>query len=463
MTVTPLAIEPLEKPPNATVVLPGSKSITNRALVTAALAMGTTRLKAALFADDTWAMIDCLNALGISCVPNENDASITVHGCGANFTVPATSTVSATPAAVPDAPAAVPNAPVAPNTPVPNAPVLNARRSGTTSRFVMALAALRTQPTVIDGDHQLRARPMGHQIKALRELGVTVDELEIPGRLPVRVNGPISAQSCQIQGDVSSQFASGLLLASGAMREQQLTVELAAEPISWPYLKMTTEVMSAFAANVEISEPSSNGTGRTITVGGGYRSPSTYVIEADASAAAYFLAAAAITGGRVRIAGLGRASIQGDVAFAEVLSQMGASVKMQATSIEICGGELRGVDVDLRDISDTAPTLAVVAAFASGVTRVSGIGFVRHKESDRVAGSVAELRRCGVDATETADGFEVRPQGLPSAATFETYQDHRMAMAFALVGLRVAGVKVRDPGCVAKTFPGYFGALEQLR
>ena len=466
MTVTPLAIEPLEKPPNATVVLPGSKSITNRALVTAALAMGTTRLKAALFADDTWAMIDCLNALGISCVPNENDASITVHGCGANFTVPATSTVPDAPDApvMHDATAVVPDAPVAPNTPaVPNAPVLNARRSGTTSRFVMALAALRTQPTVIDGDHQLRARPMGHQIKALRELGVTVDELEMPGRLPVRVHGPISAQSCQIQGDVSSQFASGLLLASGAMRQQQLTVELAAEPISWPYLKMTTEVMRAFAANVEISEPSSNGTGRTITVGGGYRSPSTYVIEADASAAAYFLAAAAITGGRVRIAGLGRASIQGDVAFAEVLSQMGASVKMQANSIEICGGELRGVDVDLRDISDTAPTLAVVAAFASGVTRVSGIGFVRHKESDRVAGSVAELRRCGVDATETADGFEVRPLGLPYAATFETYQDHRMAMAFALVGLRVAGVKVRDPGCVAKTFPGYFGALEQLR
>lgn len=445
--VDPLPITPLTSPLDATVVLPGSKSITNRALVTAALANGTTRLESALFADDTAAMIDALAALGVSCVADDADGSITVVGRGGEFEGSGGS----------------------------REVMVNARLSGTTSRFLMPVAALRNAPTVIDGDRQLRSRPMAHQIDALRGLGVSVEELARAGHLPVRVQGPIVEHQCRIRGDVSSQFASGLLLAGGT---SSLSLELAGEPVSWPYLKMTMAVMAAFGTQIDIAEmadmadmaaiadmadSAGHGTSRLLTVSGGYESPGTYRIEPDASAASYFLAAAAICGGRVRIEGLGRSAIQGDVGFADVLAQMGAEVNVDQHSIEVSGKELHGVDVDLRDISDTAPTLAVVAAFASGETNVSGIGFVRNKESDRVAGAVTELRRCGVDADQTEDGFVVRPAGLPSGAIFETYQDHRMAMAFALVGLAVEGVAVRDPGCVAKTFPGYFGALEQLR
>ena len=428
--VDPLPIEPLDTPPDTSVVLPGSKSITNRALVTAALARGVTRLESALFADDTLAMIDGLGALGVSCQLNNADGSITVEGCGAEFGESGEATV-------------------------------DARRSGTTSRFLMPVAALRNAPTVIDGDRQLRARPMDHQIAALRDLGVSVTELGRSGRLPVRVQGPIIGRSCSIEGSASSQFASGLLLAGGVAG---LSLRLAANPVSWPYLEMTGAVMGAFGAQVEgMDEGGSALEGPVLTVGGGYASPGTYTIEPDASTASYFLAAAAITGGRVRIEGLGRSSIQGDVAFADVLARMGAEVEVDDDSIEVRGKELRGVDIDLQHISDTAPTLAVVAAFADGVTTVSGIGFARNKESDRVRAPVAELRRCGVDAEETDDGFVVRPSGLVAAAAFETYQDHRMAMAFSLIGLVVEGVSVYDPGCVAKTFPGYFGALEQLR
>lgn len=429
VSADPLPITPLASPLDATVVLPGSKSITNRALLTAALANGTTRLESALFADDTEAMIDGLDALGLSCEIDGADGSITVDGCGGDLSGSGEVAV-------------------------------NARQSGTTSRFLMPVAALRNAPTVIDGERQLRSRPMAHQIDALRELGVSVEELDQAGHLPVRVQGPMLEHKCRVKGDISSQFASGLLLAGGA---SSLSVELVTEPVSWPYLQMTMAVMEAFGARLNIVESPAPESYRLLTVGGRYESPGTYHIEPDASAASYFLAAAAISGGQVRIEGLGRSSIQGDIGFADVLAQMGAEVNVGQYSIEVAGKELRGVDVDLGDISDTAPTLAVVAAFASGVTNVSGIGFVRNKESDRVAATVTELCRCGVDAEQTDDGFVVRPTGRPSGAVFETYQDHRMAMAFALVGLVVEGVAVRDPGCVAKTFPGYFDALGQLQ
>jgi 3-phosphoshikimate 1-carboxyvinyltransferase len=257
-----------------------------------------------------------------------------------------------------------------------------------------------------------------------------------------------------IAGDVSSQFATGLLLAGGTAG---LSVSLTTDAVSRPYLDMTTRVMAEFGAEV------SGGDGDTWHVGGGYRAVADYVVEPDASAASYFLAAAAVTGGRVRIEGLGRASMQGDVAFAEVLAAMGATVDAGADWIEVRGGALHGIDVDLRHISDTAPTLAAVAALADGPTSVTGIGFVRGKESDRIAGPVRELQRCGVPAEATDDGFVVRPAGAPTAARIETYDDHRMAMAFALIGLVVPGIEILDPGCVAKTFPGYFAALDTLR
>ncbi len=430
-----IMIKPLARPPDATVHLPGSKSITNRALVTAALAEGTSRLQGALFADDTLAMVTALDALGIRCFVDQTNGSITVSGVGNDF---ATSSGN-------------------------DEVVVDARRSGTTARFLMPMAALRAAPVIIDGDAQLRARPMAGQIVALRSLGATIEELAKPGCLPVRVQGPIREHRCLVQSDVSSQFASGMLLAGAALRPSGLTTDIPTNAVSWPYLKMTLAVMRDFGAQAQMSCSSNTRNQRSISVSGGYQSRSNYNIEVDASAASYFLAAAAISGGRVCITGLGISSIQGDVAFAEVLANMGAVVKRNENSIELRGAALRGINVNLSDISDTAPTLAVVAAFAKGETTVTGIGFVRNKESDRVAASVNELQRCGVDAAHVHDGFVVRPNGVPHEATFETYQDHRMAMAFALVGLMVEGVAVSDPRCVEKTFPGYFEALDQLR
>ena len=417
-----IRIEPLVEPPSVTVALPGSKSITNRALVVAALADGVSTLHGALFADDTDAMIGCLRALGIEIDVDEVEGTIRVHGCGGELPG--------------------------------RAATVNARQSGTTGRFLVPLVALGAAPVVVDGDPQLRARPMDDLVTALRSLGARVEALDHPGRLPLEVTGPLTGNHVTIAGDVSSQFATGLLLAGGTAG---LSVSLTTDAVSRPYLDMTTRVMAEFGAEV------SDGDGDTWHVGGGYRAVADYVVEPDASAASYFLAAAAVTGGRVRIEGLGRASMQGDVAFAEVLAAMGATVDAGAEWIEVRGAALRGIDVDLRHISDTAPTLAAVAALADGPTSVTGIGFVRGKESDRIAGPVRELQRCGVPAEATDDGFVVRPAGAPTAARIETYDDHRMAMAFALIGLVVPGIEILDPGCVAKTFPGYFAALDTLR
>jgi 3-phosphoshikimate 1-carboxyvinyltransferase len=218
---------------------------------------------------------------------------------------------------------------------------------------------------------------------------------------------------------------------------------------------MTAAVVKAFGGRVDVGENVCR------AAGGGYRSTD-YVVEPDASAASYFFGAAAITGGRVRVEGLGRSSIQGDIAFVDVLARMGVSVAMEDNATEVTGGELHGADVDLSDLSDTAPTLAVVAAFADSPTRVRGIGFIRAKESDRIGAVVGELQKCGVDATEEADGFVVHP-GPIRPAVIDPHDDHRLAMAFALIGLRIPGIEISDPGCVAKTFPGYFDILESLR
>ena len=417
----PLPIVPLAAAPDVDVVLPGSKSITNRALVCAALADGRSTLRGALFADDTLAMLGVLDGLGITTEADEESATIVVDGCGGEL--PGVETE------------------------------VDANQSGTTARFAVPLAALGAAPVVVDAHPQMRGRPMGDQFAALRTMGVTIEELGEPDRLPARITGPIAGAVTSLPGDTSSQFITGLLLAGGT---SSMRVSLTGEIISRPYIEMTGAVMASFGAEVDDDGD------RTWTVGGGYTGTD-YRIEPDASAASYFLAAAAITGGRVRVTGLGRDALQGDVAFAEVLGQMGCTVDLGDDFVEVSGRAHRGVDVDLSDISDTAPTLAVVAAFADSPTRVDGIGFIRDKESDRVAGPVTELRRAGVDAEEFDDGFIVRPAGLPGPATFETYDDHRMAMAFALVGLVVDGVEIRDPGCVAKTFPGFFTALDQLR
>ncbi|MGV3760133.1 MAG: 3-phosphoshikimate 1-carboxyvinyltransferase, partial [Actinomycetota bacterium] len=384
----------------------------------------------ALVADDTDAMRSGLTALGVSVEeegrPDEvGDVTLRVRGCAGR-----------------------PPATVA---------AVDARLSGTTSRFLLPVAALTPGTVRVDGALPLRARPMGPSIAALRQLGVTAVEVGEPGHLPVDLSdGPAAGGELEVAGSASSQFLSGLLLAGPAMRTG-LVVRVAGELVSRPYVDMTVAVMGAFGVHVERPDE------RTWRV-----EPQTYRtaehrIEPDASAASYAFAAAAIAGGSVTVEGLGSRALQGDIAFVDVLEAMGATVERapDRTTVRV-DRPLQGREVDMRHISDTAQTLAVVAAVAEGPTRVTGIGFIRGKETDRIGAVVTELRRAGIDAEEEADGFVVRP-GPARPAVIETYDDHRMAMAFALFGLRHDGIRIADPGCVAKTFPGYWGFLERLR
>lgn len=435
-----LEVEPAPTELDADVRPPGSKSLTNRALICAALADGPTTLEGVLFADDTEAMLQCLHDLGVG---------IRVDRAGVRVVVEPTAQLGG------------------------DGALLDARQSGTTSRFVMPVAALGSGTIVLDGAAQLRARPMADLIDALVALGGSVEPLGDPGFLPVTIEAAgLTGGTIEVAGDVSSQFLSGLLLAAPRMRDG-ITVSVTTELVSVPYVEMTLATMAAFGADstaegltaAAASGPDATGnSGRRIRVEPvGYRSPGTYRVEPDASAASYFLAAAAIRGGRVRVEGLGTESLQGDVAFVDALERMGVDVARTATSLEVRGGGvLHGVDVDFTDISDTAQTLAVVAPFADSPTTITGIGFIRRKETDRIAATVAELRRCGIDAEELDDGIRVHP-GAPQPATVQTYDDHRMAMSFALLGLRVPGIRIADPGCVAKTFPGYWDALDLLR
>ncbi len=420
-----LPILPLSAPLDAVVVLPGSKSITNRALVCAALAEGESVLRGALRADDTEAMLHGLGALGIAVDPNWDRHAVRVRGCAGR--------------------------------PPAELAVIDARMSGTTARFLLPLAAMGRGTRRVDGAQRLRERPMGPALDALRSLGAEVQAIGAPAQLPVELTGgTLLGGSIAVAGEVSSQFLSGLLLSGPAM-PLGLNVRLTTELVSRPYVDMTLAVMAAFG--VDADHPDQD----TWTVAPGTYRGTEYDIEPDATAASYVFAAAVIAGGRVQVEGLGTSSLQGDLAFAGLLREMGADVEQTAQRTTVrATGALRGIEADLSQISDTAQTLAVVAAFADSPTRVRGIGFIRGKETDRIAAVVTELQRAGIDASEEVDGFVVRPGPL-RPAVIQTYGDHRMAMAFALLGLRAPGIEIADPQCVAKTFPDYWSMLERLR
>ena len=426
----PYPVEPFERPIDATVTVPGSKSITNRALVCAALAEGDSTLTGALVADDTLAMIGCLTQLGASIDLDEGVATVRVTGCGGQLR--------------------------------PGPVELDARLSGTTARFLLPVLAIGPGPYRIDGLPPLRSRPMGPGIGGVRALGVELVEQGEPAHLPVVVSGRASGTEIAVPGSVSSQFVSGLLLAAPCFG-RRLSIRVEGELVSRPYVELTRAVMQAFGAEVADVNggPDEQRTGYSVAPDG--YAPATFAVEPDASTASYLLAAAAIRGGRVRVVGLGSATRQGDLAFVDLLERMGATVEVGTDFTEVRGtGDLRGIDVDLVEMPDMAQTLAAVAVFATGPTRVRGIGVVRGHETDRIAAVVTELQRCGVGATETEDGFVVQP-GSVRPAVVQTYDDHRMAMAFALLGLRAPGIEIADPGCVSKTFPGFWSALEGLR
>ena len=423
----PYEIVPFEHELDAVVRPPGSKSITNRALVCAALARGTSTLDGVLFADDTEAMLACLRELGVRMHVDTDAATVEVRGTRGE-------------------------------PPVEGA-LLDARLSGTTSRFVMPVAALGRATVVLDGAEPLRRRPMGDLVRALRGLGASIDRAgrdrdasgadrrgSPRGRPDLGPRRRERASSCPL-------FFSPLRAWTRASRSTSTT-----ELVSRPYVEMTLRVMDAFGAHSTVGDRS-----EIAVLPTGYRSCERYAVEPDASAASYFFAAAAIRGGTVRVEGLGTASLQGDVAFVDVLERMGAEVRRSEHAIEVTGtGELRGIEADFADISDTAQTIAAVAVHATSPTRITGIGFIRGKETDRVAAVVTELRRCGIDATQDEDGFTIVP-GTPRPAVVQTYDDHRMAMSFALLGLRHPGISIADPGCVAKTVPDYWTRLDALR
>jgi 3-phosphoshikimate 1-carboxyvinyltransferase len=411
-------IKPLREPPAVSMRPPGSKSITNRALLCASLAEGTSTLRGALFAQDTQAMMDAVAALGCGLNTDRASGTVQVHGAGRRR---------------------------------PAEPVrIDARQSGTTSRFILPAAALGTARVIVDGAPQLRSRPFGPLLGALEQLGVSVQALERPGCLPIAVRGPALGGDVRVEGHISSQFVSGLLMAAPLM-DRGLRVELSSPSVSVPYVTMTLAVMEAFGVG-------SDG----LAVAPGRYVATDLAIEPDASAAAYFFAAAAISGGRVTVEGLGAGSIQGDVAFVDILERMGALVERGPDRITVRGtGTLHGVHVDMADISDTAQTLAAVAVFADTPTTVAGIGFIRGKESDRIGALATELRRAGIEVATAEDGFTVTP-GTVRPTRFRTYDDHRMAMSLALLGLRAPGVEVEDPGCVAKTYPDFFADLASL-
>lgn len=426
---TMIEMIPVDHPVTGIAHVPGSKSITNRALLIAGLARGHSTLTGALFSDDTRYMAEGLNALGIRVIPDAATDRFEIDGGDGVL------------------PASEAN--------------LFVGNSGTTARFLTAAIALGKGTYRLDGVPRMRQRPIGPLLQALQQLGVDARSEADTGCPPiiVRANG-LTGGHATMAGDQSSQFFTGLLLVA-PYANQGLTIEVEGELVSKPYITITAEVMRAFGVIAEIEDA----TWRTFRVSPGQRYEGrAYHIEPDASNASYFFAAAALTGGEVRVDGLGTGSTQGDLQFVRVLEQMGAQVTIgekATTVLGPTGGHLRGGDFDFNVISDTAQTLAAIAPYADGPVTIRGIAHNRLKETDRIADVATELRKLGQVVDEFEDGMTIHPCPV-TPAEIATYDDHRMAMSFALTGLRAPGVKILDPGCTAKTFPDYFSRLKEL-
>lgn len=426
-------IDPILHTINATVHVPGSKSLTNRALLVASLAEGTTVLTNALFSDDSLYFAEALQELGFYVRLDSLHREITVIGLGGR--IPAKKAE------------------------------LYIGNAGTAARFLTAFLSLGSGEYTLDGDARMRERPIGDLVSALGNLGVTIisrksftiDHQVICPPVTVLASG-LAGGRAEISGNISSQFLSGLLMVAPYARnlvELIVTTDLN----SRPYVDLTLMVMSDFGIEVP-----HQGYERFLLRPARYQPRTTYPIESDASAASYFFAAPAILGGRLRVDNITRNIKQGDIAFLTILEKMGCIITEGNEYVEVNGpATLQGVDVDMRDISDTAQTLAAIAPFAVSPTRIRGIGFIREKETNRIKDTCTELTRLGVDVQEQPDGMTIQPCAAIRPGSVHTYNDHRMAMAFALVGLRSPGIWIENPDCVSKTFPDYFKVLEALR
>jgi 3-phosphoshikimate 1-carboxyvinyltransferase len=419
-----LEVIPLERPPDATIRVPGSKSVTNRALIIAALADGNSRIVNPLFSDDSFWLMDALVRLGIDVHADGERGEVYVSGQSGEIYASGVD--------------------------------LFVGNAGTVARFLPPFLALGRGPFTVDGVPRMRERPVADLVDGMRQLGAEVEYAGEDGRFPLMIKGGgIPGGKARVSASKSSQFISGLLMAAPYA---QAPVTL--HPVGrkeWPYVGITVALMRAFG--VEVDE-AANG---RFTVAPALYSSREYEVEPDASGASYFMAAAAVTGGRVRIPALGASSPQGDLRFAGVLRDMGCRVEIASDFVEVQGPDhLRGVEVDMNAFSDTMITLSAIAPFAEGPTTIKNVGHTRLQESDRLSAVATELTRLGVKTQTTSSFIRIIPNKIRPGVV-RTYGDHRMAMAFAITGLVASGIRIRDPGCVTKTFPGYFGALESLR
>ncbi|MDR2346270.1 MAG: 3-phosphoshikimate 1-carboxyvinyltransferase [Planctomycetaceae bacterium] len=444
---TSIQITPLEQQLNATVLLPGSKSITNRALILSACCSGFTILEHVLESEDTQIMLGALRELGVTIDRQENKISsqdnIIISGLGGLITKP-------------------------------NAEIYIGN-SGTSVRFLTALLALSGR-----GEYRLYGKPRMHQrpisglVDALRFLGANIRYENNNGSPPLFIGcrnklGKKIIESGKVEiavsGDVSSQFLSAVLMTAPiASDEIDVEIIVTEKLVSRPYVEMTINIMESFGVKPTINN---DFTSFRFHQGEFYHPPGVYRIEPDASAASYFFAAAAICGGTIQIEGLSQKSVQGDIKFVDCLEQMGCTVKFDneknTTTVSRSPNKpIKGISVDMNYISDTAQTLGVVALFAEGTTEIKNIEHVRYKETDRIAALATELRRFGATVEEQHDGLKIIPPAEIKPATVETYDDHRMAMSFAAAGLKIDGVVIKNPDCVQKTFPNFFNELKKL-
>lgn len=424
-----LAITPLARPVNATWMVPGSKSITNRALVLAALAEGTSVIENVLESDDTRHMRTCLRDLGIAIeeqrVPRPgggDQLNLAVEGGRSRLSVPARP--------------------------------LQVGNSGTTVRFLTALATLVPGPVTLVGDEHMAIRPLQDLIDGLQQLGVRIDCAS--GCPPLTVQGGhLRGGAVRMRGDRSSQYFSALLMAAGlAEGDTELTIE--GDLVSRPYVEMTRRMVGDFGGRIEATA-----SGFHVRHCRAYRGRS-YAVEPDASSASYAFAAAAATVSTISVPHLTPASLQGDYAFVEVLAAMGCAVDVSASATQVRGPQrLRGVDVDMHHISDTVMSLAAIAPLADGPTTIRNVANIRIKECDRLLATVSELRRLGQQVEHGEDWLTIHPRPL-TPALVQCYDDHRIAMSFAMLGLARPGITIADPACSAKTYPGFWTDLERL-
>ena len=417
-----LVLNPISRV-NGEISLPGSKSLSNRILLLSALSRGVTQVYNLLESDDTSRMIDSLQRLGVGLELSRNNTVCRVQGLGGPFP--------------------------------PQQTELFLGNSGTTMRSICAALCLGEGEFTLTGEPRMYERPIEDLVDALRPMGADIEYLDKDGCPPLRIHARgIPGGRVSVRGNVSSQYLTAILLSAPLARED-MVIDVVGDLVSKPYIDMTVAVMRRFGANVE-----ADGYQQFRVAGGqGYQSPGSALVEGDASSATYFLAAAAIRGGTVRVQGVGLSSVQGDVRLADVLEQMGAPVQRGEDWIEVGRGDLHGVDLDLNHIPDAAMTVATAALFAQGQTTIRNVGNWRVKETDRLAAMAAELRKVGARVEEGADYLKITPPERITPAAIDTYNDHRMAMSFSLAALGDAPITINNPECVSKTFPDYFKQL----